>query len=93
VQDKDLRLDGNAAAGLLGEVFGSEVTLHSSTCGGCGATNQVGALMAYVHAMGTVLRCPGCDGALVRITHARGRYWIDLSGMSCLEIGESSQVV
>jgi hypothetical protein len=89
VDDHDLRLDGNAAAGLLSEIFGFEITVNWSTCAGCGATHQVGALMAYMHAMGTVLRCPGCDNALIRIGRGRERYWLDLRGVRCLEIVES----
>ena len=87
--DDDLRLDGNAAAGLLGEVFHFEMTVHWSTCAGCGATNQVGNLMTYMHGMGAVLRCPGCASVLIRIAHHRGRYWLDLRGLSCLQIVES----
>jgi hypothetical protein len=36
--------------------------------------------------MGATLRCAGCDMALIRITHIRGCYRLDLSGMSCLRI-------
>ena len=35
-----LRLDGNAAAGLLGEVFAGEVTTAVGTCDGCGAVER-----------------------------------------------------
>lgn len=88
MDDVDLRLDGNAAAGLLGEVFGFEMTTAQSICGHCGSIRQVGALMVYAQGMGTVVRCPGCDRTLIRVTHVRGRYWLDLSGMSCLQIEE-----
>ena len=42
-----LRLDGNAAAGLLHEVFGTEVTIARGTCDGCGAVEAVGAVHLY----------------------------------------------
>ena len=35
---------------------------------------------------GAVLRCANCDTALIRITHIRGSYWLDLSGTRCLRI-------
>jgi hypothetical protein len=35
-------LDGNAAAGLLGEIFAIEITSATITCDGCGASAQVG---------------------------------------------------
>ena len=43
----ELRLDGNAAAGTLGEVFSFEVTTAEYTCEGCGMTDRIGATMVY----------------------------------------------
>ena len=86
MRDNDLRLDGNAAGGLLNEIFPFEMTAAEATCGGCGATRPIGELMLYQHGMGTVLRCAGCDTALLRITHIRGCYRLDLSGMTYLRI-------
>ena len=80
-----LRLDGNAAAGILQEVFVAEVTNAVGTCRGCGAVDAVGAVHLYV-AAGIVLRCPHCDFVLMRIVEAPGRVWIDLSGLGSLEI-------
>lgn len=82
------RLDGNAVGGLLREIFTMEMTAAVGTCAGCGAVNQVGRLQAYVHSPGTVLRCPGCDAVLMRVVRGRGRYWIDMSGVRCLELSE-----
>ena len=86
MNDNDLRLDGNAAGGLLNEVFLFEMTAAEATCGGCRAVRPIGALILYRHGMGAILRCPACDAALTRITHIRGCYRLDLSGMSCLRI-------
>jgi len=77
----DLRLDGNAAAGTLGEVFSFEVSMAQYACGGCGKTGRLGGAMVYeVRALGVVVRCPGCDNALIRLAHNRGRYFLDLRG-------------
>ena len=86
MRDNDLRLDGNAAGGLLNEIFPFEMTAAEATCAGCGETRPVGELMLYQHGMGAILRCAGCDTALMRITHIRGFYRLDLSGMTCLRI-------
>ena len=43
----ELRLDGNAAAGTLGEIFSFEVTTAHYACGGCGRVDQIGAAMVY----------------------------------------------
>jgi Family of unknown function (DUF6510) len=81
-------LDGNAAAGMLQAIFPFDMTLAQVTCTGCGATNAIGAAAAYMHGMGTVIRCPSCDTALIRVAHARGRYLLDMRGVRVLEIQE-----
>ena len=35
-------LDGNAVAGMLREIFGSEMTTAVGTCDGCGTAGEVG---------------------------------------------------
>jgi len=82
------QLDGNAAGGILHELFPFEMTTVEATCGQCGATGAIGTLAAYIHGMGTVLRCPACDQVLIRITHAKGRYWLDMRGVQVLQIAE-----
>jgi hypothetical protein len=53
-------LDGNAAAGTLGEVFSFEATTAEYGCRGCGMTGTLGAAMVYeVRGLGMVVRCPG----------------------------------
>ena len=51
----------------------------------------LGALMLYGGEMGMVLRCPSCDGVQMRIVRARGRYMIDMRGMSLLQIEMTPQ--
>lgn len=80
-----LRLDGNAAAGILREVFASEMTTAVGTCGGCGAVDAVGAVHVYVSA-GVVLRCPSCESVLMRIVETESRLWIDLTGLRSIEL-------
>lgn len=82
------QLDGNAAGGVLRAIFPFEMTTVEATCAGCGATGPIGMLAAYMHGMGTILRCPTCDTALIRIVHAKGRYWLDMRGVRVLQITE-----
>ena len=86
MDDSDLRLDGNAAAGLLAEVFAFDVTSAEAVCSGCGAVGPAGTLVAYGLAMGAILRCPTCDNAVVRISRVESGYWLDLRGMSVLRV-------
>jgi len=80
-----LMLDGNAVAGLLQEVFAVEMTTAVGTCGGCGASDAVGAVHVYRGA-GIVLRCPHCDAALMKLVSAGSRVWIDCRGLRTLEV-------
>jgi Family of unknown function (DUF6510) len=83
------RLDGNAAAGILEEVFAFEITTARTACVQCGATGEVGAQMAYMTEIGTVVRCSSCDNALIRVVHQQDgpqRYWLDLRGTEYLQL-------
>ena len=80
------KLDGNAAGGILQEIFPFEMTLVQATCTGCGATNVVGALTVYMHGMGTIIRCPSCEHVLIRVAQGEGRYWLDMQGVRVLQI-------
>ncbi len=82
------KLDGNAAAGILQAIFPFDMTLVQAICTGCGTTNAIGATAAYMHGMGTILRCPSCDTVLIRIVHVRERYLLDMRGVRVLEIKE-----
>jgi ribosomal protein S27E len=85
MEDADLRLDGNAVAGLLSELFVYEMTATRSTCDNCGAVGEVGALLVYVHAPGSVVRCPRCGAVLVRVVRTDDRTWLDMRGVRSLE--------
>ena len=82
------RLDGNAAAGTLGEVFSFEVTTAEYACSGCGRTGKLGEAMVYeVRDLGMIVRCAGCDNALIRLVYGRERYLVDLKGTRYLATG------
>jgi hypothetical protein len=86
MSDTDLRLDGNAAGGVLAEVFGADVTAALSTCAGCGNTAAVGAVHVYAQAPGTVLRCPRCEAILMCIVRLGDRILFDMTGTRSLEL-------
>jgi hypothetical protein len=76
-----LRLDGNAAAGILSELFVPDLTAAHATCAGCGATRLVGELLVYAHGMGTVVRCPTCDTVVLCVTRTATQVWLDPTGV------------
>jgi ribosomal protein S27E len=80
------KLDGNAAGGILQEIFPFDMTLAQTTCAGCGAIDVVGTLVVYMHPMGTTVRCPSCDTVLIRIAKTKERYFLDMRGVRVLQI-------
>ena len=59
-----------AAAGALSEIFCRDVTTASATCAGCGHHGSFAELQLYGGHMGLVIRCPGCEQVLIRLTFA-----------------------
>src|SRR6185369_10845875 len=53
-------LDGNAAAGLLQQIFAVEVTTARVTCAACESVQPLASLMLYGLPMGYILCCPRC---------------------------------
>ena len=74
------RLDGNAAAGILSEIFVPDVTAARATCANCGTIRAIGALLVCAHGMGMVMRCPNCDAVVLRVARPRRQLWVDLTG-------------
>jgi len=71
-------LDGNAAGGLLREVFAFDATAALITCAGCAGTMPMGELRLYAIEMGAILRCPSCDAAVIRVGRTPRGLWLDL---------------
>ena len=80
------RLDGNAAAGLLAQVFCAEPSMAMIVCAGCGATAAIGALPAYGLELGAILRCPHCDTTVLRLGATGAMLWLDLRGAVSLRV-------
>ena len=86
----ELRLDGNAAAGLLAEIFAFEITSAAVTCDGCGGVSAVGGLMLYAKDMGAVLRCPPCEQVMIVVTRPRGERYLDLRGVRIMRMAAAT---
>jgi hypothetical protein len=80
------RLDGNAVAGMLSEIFSMEMTTAIGTCDHCGARGALGATYVYMGGPGTVMRCPHCEGVLMRFTRIRGKVSLEVAGVRRLEL-------
>ena len=85
------RLDGNALAGPLLDLFTAEVAAADTTCAYCTATWPLAEHLLYADAPAMVLRCRGCSGVLLRCATEPGRVRFDLSGVQLLVLPRASQ--
>jgi len=80
-------LDANAVAGLLMEIFGTEMTSAMSRCAHCGNRGQVGSMRAYTKAPGVILRCSICAEVVMRfMRRADGTYLVDARGAAFIRM-------
>lgn len=87
----DRRLDINAAAGPLAELFAVDLTMATVQCDGCAATTDLARYDVYAHGPGLVIRCRGCDHVVLRYSTAGGRLRLDMTGTRLLILpGEGS---
>lgn len=81
-------LDGNAAAGLLGQIFVPEITAAVVCCAHCETVGPLGAGLLY-HGAGSVLRCRACQGVLLRVVTAPDRMFLEMTGIRSLEFANA----
>jgi hypothetical protein len=95
MDERRLRLDGNAAAGLWREVFLPDLTAARGRCAACGAVAPLGAQPLYMAplAPGAVLRCGACQQVLLVAVRAGGRYRLGLPGLTWLEVLDAAEAV
>ncbi|MGH9280524.1 MAG: DUF6510 family protein [Acidimicrobiales bacterium] len=79
-------LDGNAAGGVLAEVFAVDVTVAVTTCASCHDCRPVAELRAYLQAPGVILRCASCHAVQLRLVRGPDRAWLDVRGVAVLEV-------
>ena len=92
MDEHQLRLDGNAAAGLLQELFVPEMTTAQACCASCGKVAELGAqhLYMYPHSPGAAVRCRYCENLMMVVAHARGRFRLGLQGCVWVETDNSA---
>ncbi len=90
MDDTQMRLDGNAAAGMLDEVFSHEMTVARAKCATCGTISEIGAehVYMYPHSPGMVMRCGTCQDVLMVSVTGPGWRRMGLQGMTWIETRE-----
>jgi hypothetical protein len=60
-------VDGNAAAGLLWDVFGADVTALVGVCGGCGSAAPLAEAVVELDEVAAIVRCRTCKHTLLTV--------------------------
>jgi DNA-directed RNA polymerase subunit RPC12/RpoP len=84
-------VDGNMLAGVLGELFTMDVTTAVARCASCGASSAIAQAHVYPDAPGMVARCPACSAVLLRLVRSPDRAWLDLRGVTSLQVAMPGQ--
>ena len=82
----NLWTDGTTLTGHLHDLFRVDVTTAVGRCTKCGRTAAMAEVRVFDHAPGVVARCPTCDQVLLRLVHGPGRAWLDLRGLTYLQL-------
>jgi hypothetical protein len=84
--NRALMLDGNALAGLLQGIFGTEMTANPAECGNCGNVSEMGGLLAFTQAPGAVLRCPACEEVMMTVVETPDAVYLDARGAAYVKL-------
>jgi hypothetical protein len=88
--NRELMLDANAAAGVLYELFGAEMTTAPIECATCGNEGEIGELLAFTRGPGIVLRCLKCESVVLRIVQTSDAVYLDARGAAYLCLARST---
>jgi hypothetical protein len=80
----DRELDGNALAGMLEMLFGSDMTAIPGRCATCATVSMMGSMRAYTGGPGAILRCPACDEVVLRVVQTAEATYVDARGVAYL---------
>jgi hypothetical protein len=84
--NRELMLDANATAGVLYEIFGTEMTASPTECANCGNEAEVGTLLAFTQGPGIILRCSTCENVVLRIVQTSEAIYLDARGAVYLRL-------
>jgi hypothetical protein len=85
-ENQSLMLDGNAMAGLLHDLFDTEMTVAPVECASCGRVGELGSLWAFMESPGYVMRCPDCHNIVIRIAETEEHIYLDARGARYIRI-------
>lgn len=80
------RVDGNAASGVLSEIFTADMTLAQVTCRFCDLTGALAETTAEIDEASVTLICRGCSHTLLRCVKTSSGHDLSFPGLAALAI-------
>lgn len=81
-----LVVDGNAVAGELEELLGSDMTATLHRCASCGNRAAMATLRAWTGGPGIVLRCSVCQEVVLRLVRTPTATYLDMRGAAYVNL-------
>lgn len=78
-------VDGNAAAGLLSELFDTDVTSLIAVCGGCGSAAPLAETTVEIDEAAAIVRCRSCTHTLLTVLREPARLRVVFGSLRALE--------
>lgn len=79
------RVDGNAAGGILLELFGRDMTGARAVCRHCDRDAELADAVAEIDRDGLILLCRGCGRTLLTYLRTADRRILEFGGLSGLQ--------
>ncbi|WP_378145133.1 DUF6510 family protein [Cnuibacter sp. UC19_7] len=80
------RVDGNAAAGPLSELFCFDVTMAVGECGHCGDRSPLAEAAAELDDDGVIVLCRACGHTMFTYVHSAAGRSLQLTGLRSLTV-------
>jgi hypothetical protein len=84
------RVDGNALAGPLSEIFRVDITMASGTCRSCAGTCILADAVVEADAVGLIVLCPTCTHTLFTVVRSPEGVRADLQGLAALSFAPTA---
>lgn len=79
-------VDGNALAGLLADVFATDMTMAVLACGHCRQTGPFAGAVVEDDGAAAIIRCRACTRTLLTVLRADGRLSLRIGTLARLDI-------
>ncbi|MDL5351432.1 DUF6510 family protein [Microbacterium sp. zg-YB36] len=79
-------VDGNALAGLLADVFATDITVAVMVCAGCGARGPLGGADVEDDGVAAIVRCRSCTHTMLTVLRCADGLTLRVGALDRIEL-------